>query len=68
MQVWSDEKERQITTQPGRPLTDICEEGGFVFDLYLYLRHLRPIFVKKKEGQEGRQKQIIWMRDLLISG
>ena len=68
VQVWSNEKERQITTQPGRPLTDICEEGGFVFDLYLYLRHLRPIFVKKKEGQEGGQKQIIWMKDLLIPG
>ena len=40
------------------------KKGG---KLWLKLRHLWPIFVKKG-GQEGRQKQITWRRDLLISG
>ena len=57
MQVWSDEKERQITTQPGRPLTDICEEGGFVF-VFVFATN-----ICEEEGGTRRKAEANYMEE-----
>ena len=61
--MWSNEKERQITTQPGSvrsPLTDICEEGGFVF---VFVFAPPPTNICEEEGGTRRKAEANYMEE-----